>query len=149
MSLSIKPNLEKIFLIALCVFGLIYSFEFGLILTAYPHGGQLLGLVFEFVLIIYSCVIIFSKSKNTRQVFRIINYSYLISMTLYVLTIKIVKHLLGDKSWEYLHVFNPPELSNNEKIFNAFAVAGALVCMALIIGRWIRNKKNKSDNNRT
>ena len=70
-------------------------------------------------------------------------------MTLYVLTIKIVKHLLGDKSWEYLHVFNPPELSNNEKIFNAFAVAGALVCMALIIGRWIRNKKNKSDNNRT
>lgn len=133
--------MEKLFLIVLSVFGLLYSFEFGLILTAYPHGGQLVGVIFAIVLIVYSCIIIFSKSQKVRQIFRIINYTYISSMTLYVLTIKIIKYLKGETAWEYLHLFNPPELSRSEKIFNAYAICGILICLTLILVRWIKIKK--------
>ena len=143
MTQSKHRRWEKLFLVALSVFGLLFSFEFGLILTAYPHGGQLVGVVFAIVLIVYSCIIIFSKSQKVRQVFRIINYTYISSMTLYVLTIKIIKHYKGETAWDYLHLFNPPELTRSEKIFNAYAIGGLSICMTLIILRWFRIRKQK------
>lgn len=137
---------ENIFLVMFSVFGIFYSLEFGLLLTAYPHGGQLVGVIFAVVLIFYSCVIIFSKSKEIRQIFRIINYTYILSMILYVLTIKVIEYVKGKASWQYLNVFNPPQLSRNEKIFNAYAISGLIICLTLILIwciRGVRRKKSR------
>ncbi len=134
---------ERMALIAFSLLGLICSFDFGLILTAYPHGGQLVGIPFAIALILYSCFIIFSNSQSVRQIFRIINYTYISSMVLYIVTIKIIEHIKGDgeNAWEYLNSSNE-ELSRNEKIFNAYAITGLLICLILISIRWIKIKGN-------
>lgn len=139
-------RLERLFLIVISVIGLLYSFEFGLILTDYPHGGQLVGVVFAIVLIIYNCIIFFSQSQKVLQIFRIINYTYISSMTLYMLTIKIIKHIKGEEAWDYLHLFNPLEISRSEKIFNGYAIGGLLICLTLILLRWLKIRKVKLQN---
>ena len=66
-------------------------------------------------------------------------------MVFYVLTIKIIEHIKGggETAWEYLNVFNPPELSRNEKVFNAYAIAGLSICVILIFVRWIKIKRQR------
>lgn len=134
---------EKIFLICLAIFGVIYSFEFGLQLSSYGHGGQLLGVPFAIMLIIYCSVIIFSKSAKRRRVFRIINYTYVTSMTLYSLTIFIIKSNKKETAWDYLYLFNVPDLTRSEKIFNGYAIGGLSVCIILLIINWRRQLKLK------
>lgn len=138
-------QLEILFLVCISIVGGMYALDFGLILTAYPHGGQLLGVPFAVVLIVYCSLIVFSRSPTTRAVFRIINYCYFSTMLSYLCTVKLIQHLKGETAWEYLHGFNPPELTRNEKIFFAHAIGGVLICTMLLFLRWWRSVRPKAE----
>ncbi len=135
-------TIECIFLVLISFIGVIFCFQFGYIITNYPHGGQLIGVPFAVALVVYSLVIILSKSPRKRRTFRIINYTYMATMSVYLLVVSLIKQYKGEDSYGYLHHFNPPDLSLNERLFNGIALSGIVLCILfLVAGRVMIKRK--------
>lgn len=129
--MTICRKIEIITLIITTLFGIYFSLDFGYLLTNYGHGGQLLGIPFAAILFIYSALIIFLKDR-LRLIFRIIHWTYLASMILYVLTVLTIKKIKQDEAFAYLHHFSPPHTSLNERLFIGFSISGIVICVFIL-----------------
>ncbi len=138
-------TIECVFLVLICFIGIVGCFEFGYIVTNYPHGGQIFGVPFAIALVVYSLVIMLSKSPGKRRTFRIINYTYITSMSVYLLVISLIKQYKGEDSYRYLHHLNLSDLSLNERLFNGIAIGGVALCIVLLIADKVLIKRKITD----
>jgi len=135
----IYRTVEKVFLILLIIFSFYYCLDFGYILTNYGHGGQLSGIPFALAILIYSLINLFTKNNQVRNVFRIINYVYVLSMLGYVLTVLYIKSKNG--GYEYLYHFDANHEAKNGVIFNGYMIGGLIICALTLMGYWYKYKQ--------
>ncbi|MDC8003522.1 hypothetical protein POV27_05635 [Aureisphaera galaxeae] len=83
--------MRKVLLIAITVIAIAYCFRFGYILTAYSHGGQLIGIPFAAVIFFLSLVYFVDTREMVRR--RLFNLAFIIFMVLagFSLTIEFIR----------------------------------------------------------
>lgn len=130
-------TLEVIILLLLCLFSLPYSLIFGYLLTHYMHGGQLTGIPFSIILWIYSLIIILSKKESRINIFRIINYCYVITLATYIIVMNITISILSKDEVYNLYYTPQGNMGVADYIFLSHVIIGITICVILLV----RHKK--------
>jgi energy-coupling factor transporter transmembrane protein EcfT len=140
--LNTYRKFEVRFLILLCLFALPYSLSLGYTITHYAHGGQLAGIPFAIVLWLYSCFIFFSKKEKRRNIFRILNYTYILTMLVYITVMNILFCLLSKDEVFHLYYTAQGDSGTADYIFLSIAITGMISC-AILITLYTRSSKYK------
>lgn len=125
-------TIEVIFLLLLCVFSIPYSLVLGYLITHYIHGGQLTGIPFSIILWIFSLNIIFSKSEKRINIYRIINYSYILTLIVYILTMNIIINSISSEKLYNMYYTPQGNMGVADYIFLGITFSGIITCVFLV-----------------
>ncbi len=133
--------LKKFLLLTVTVISFYYCFRFGYILTAYGHGGQLLGIPFALIMLATTIIFFASKTKLSKNKTFTFGIVYFFSLAAFSITIETIRTTMKDY-FEFLY-YEPGGYVN--KIFLGCLLLGALVFLfiTLLINK-LYNDKTKS-----
>jgi hypothetical protein len=119
---------KKVILIITTILSILYCFRFGYILTGYGHGGQLVGIPFAILMIVFSILCLFVTDKNLENKIFIITIFYFSTIAFFSLTIEaIIRN--SNNAFEILYKYNTGVIG---KIFIGFIVLGTFTSFLAI-----------------
>jgi hypothetical protein len=84
-------EMKNLLFILLTIVSFIYCFRFGYILTAYGHGGQVIGIPFAFVMLGLSIWHGRTKNQHRKNILFVATLSYFISLLGFSITIELIR----------------------------------------------------------
>jgi hypothetical protein len=119
---------KKVIFILATILSILYCFRFGYILTGNGHGGQLAGIPFAIIMVVFSVLYLFISDENLRSKIFIISIIYFISLAFFAITIEaIIKN--SNNVFEILYKDNTGVIG---KIFIGFIVLGTFTSFLAI-----------------
>lgn len=113
---------RKIILLVLTVISFYYCFRFGYILTAYGHGGQLVGIPFALIMLIATIMYFVQKSKSSKSKTFIFCNVYFLTLAAFSITVEIIRATVKNY-FEFLY-YEPGGYV--DKIFLGWLLVGVL-----------------------
>lgn len=96
MDTSKTNSIKYIVLIVQTIISLLYCFRLGYIWSAYLHGGQILGIPFAFLMILFLMFYSFTKNKSRKEKWFYGGLIYFLSIGFFSVTIELIRYLHSD-----------------------------------------------------
>jgi hypothetical protein len=88
--------IKYIVLILQTIISLIYCFRLGFIWSAYLHGGQIQGIPFALIMILFLMFYFFTKNKLRKEKWFYGGLIYFLSIGFFSMTIELIRYLKSD-----------------------------------------------------